>query len=100
MADFLDSNNISQAAFFVFRSACNDLKDLKVKLEFSDSDKSKLAKVKTEVEQLYGDSSIESKVNDALIEMRKPDYSPIDREKARQVIQKHFGERLNQLEKD
>ena len=65
-------------------------------MEFSDSDKSKLATIKTEVEQLYGDSSIESKVNDALIEMRKPDFRPIDRKKARQVVQKHFEEGLNQ----
>ena len=29
LADFLDSNNISQDAFLLFRSACNDLQVLK-----------------------------------------------------------------------
>lgn len=65
-------------------------------MEFSDSDKSKLATIKTEVEQLYGDSSIESKVNDALIQMRKPDFRPIDRKKAKEVITALFEKRLAQ----
>ena len=64
-------------------------------MEFSDSDKSKLAKVKTEVEQFQREGSIKSKVESA-IENNKLDFRPIDPEKAKEVITALFEKRLAQ----
>ena len=64
-------------------------------MEFSDSDKSKLATIKTEVEQFQREGSIKSKVESA-IENNKLDFRPIDPEKAKEVITALFKNRLAQ----